>query len=252
MKDNLFIKDLYITRELSEKLINFLYEKTGLEWYVFRRKVDLFKALKEYVLSVIENFDDLEISFNDLKDYNNTVNECFWHSQSKERFVFVFTESEHDIIKDFCKKRNYAQETLTILIILYYLVNQNKQLKVKLSEFSDFFLCKGYSTVFWITNELTEKLKTCKAGGFEKNQRLFLKKALFYQMKWGKTPVLKSKKDEDWFRVSPQKTNWITSSFCAGSEAKEYISKTEYGSTLSIALLNSVNAYVDLSNKLLG
>lgn len=251
-KDGVFFqKDLYITREMKEKLIDFLSEKTGLEWYAFRKKSDIFESLKSYIIETINCFDELDISFEDLNNYCTVVDSCFLRNIRNERFYFKFTEEEYKTISDFCYRRGYQQKTVVLYIILCYFVNQkNTKLTVKLNSFTDFFLCKNYSTNLSVPGELLASFKTCKDPSFGNNYKLFLKKAFFYQITWDKIPLLKNN-DEEYFRVTPQKTGWTFLSFSSSYDVKKYITDKNYGSTVSVVILNAVNSYVKYANKVL-
>ena len=79
---------------------------------------------------------------------------------------------------------------------------------------------------------------------FRKNQQSYFRKALFWQIYFGRTPVLRYE-DEDYFRVTPQKTGWFKTLFFCSDIIKNYARNKNIGSTENIAILNTLNTYLD-------
>lgn len=246
MENDLLTKDVYITEELKSRLVGCLCRKTGLEWYMFRRKVDITQAIKQYVIETIECFDETEISFDGFDDYNEVAETCLapYPYNRNVRLTFKFTEDEALEVKKLCKRKGYQQETNVLNVILFALANSGKKLSASLSDFADFFLGQNYVTLFHVPSEIFRKIENCPGSNYKGNHRFFFKKVLFWQIKFGETPAI-TEGDENYFRVTPQKTNWRTISFCSTAETKNFISNKKYGSTLNVAFLNAVNAYIN-------
>ena len=128
-----------------------------------------------------------------------------------------------------------------IITALYALIMQGKIYEISLKEFSKFFFNKDKCIQIVIPSEIMEKLyKT----GFKNNQQAYFRKALFWQIYFGKTMPVRYE-DEDYFRVTPQKTGWFKTLFQCSDIIKNYARNRNLGSTENIAVLNALNTYLD-------
>lgn len=247
MKENLNLiqKDVYVTSRTKEKLIAFLCDKTGMEWYLFRRTADICTTLKDYIIETIECYSESYICFDDLEDYQESIENCFLTKVKNERLPFFFTKEESQLLSDFCCKNNFQQETAVLQTIMLSLINHNKKYKVRLDDFAKFFLTKNYKTILSIPSEIINKINRLENPIFKKNYNLFLKHAIFWQIHFGETPILNTLKDEEYYKVTPQKINWIRVGFSCGMEVKKFIQTKKYGSTATVSLLNAINSYAD-------
>lgn len=234
-------KDVYITEEQKEQVVDFLSRKTGMEWYMFRHAGEITNAVKPYLMEMIKCFDEAKISFDSHEEYINTCEGCIQRFGKKFRLTFSFTEDEFELIKETANENHFINMVDFIITVLYALVMQGKSYEIPLREFAKFFFNREMQMQIVIPSEIMEKLNKTD---FRKNQQTYFRKALFWQIYFGKTPILKFE-DEDYFRVTPQKTGWFKTLFLCSDIIKSYARNKNIGSTNNIAILNALNAYLD-------
>lgn len=234
-------KDVYIADEQKEQVVDFLSKKTGMEWYMFRHAGEITNAVKPYLLEMVKGFDEAKISFDSHEEYINTCEDCIQRFGKKFRLTFSFTEEEFDLMKETAGKNHFVNMVDFIITILYALIMQGKAYEISLKEFSKFFFNKEKRIQIVIPSEIMEKLRRTD---FRKNQQSYFRKALFWQIYFGRTPVLRYE-DEDYFRVTPQKTGWFKTLFFCSDIIKNYARNKNIGSTENIAILNTLNTYLD-------
>lgn len=234
-------KDVYIAVEQKEKIVDYLSEKTGMEWYMFRHSGEITNAVKPYLMEMVKGFDEAKISFNSHKEYIDTCEYCIQRFGKKVRLTFSFTEEEFELMKETAERNHFINMVDFIITVLYALIMQGKTYEVSLKEFSKFFFNKAKRIQIVIPSEIMEKLyKT----DFKNNQQSYFRKALFWQIYFGKTMPVKYE-DEAYFRVTPQKTGWFKTLFQCSDIIKDYARNRNLGSTESIAVLNILNTYLD-------
>lgn len=234
-------KDVYIADEQKEQVVDFLSRKTGMEWYMFRRAGEITNAVKPYLMEMVKGFDEAKISFDSHEEYINTCEDCIQRFGKKFRLTFSFTEEEFELMKETASKNHFVNMVDFIITILYALIMQGKAYEISLKEFSKFFFNKEKRIQIVIPSEIMEKLRRTD---FRKNQQSYFRKALFWQIYFGRTPVLRYE-DEDYFRVTPQKTGWFKTLFFCSDIIKNYARNKNIGSTENIAILNTLNTYLD-------
>lgn len=234
-------KDVYIADEQKEQVVDFLSRKTGMEWYMFRRAGEITNAVKPYLMEMVKGFDEAKISFDSHEEYINTCEDCIQRFGKKYRLTFSFTEEEFELMKETAGKNHFVNMVDFIITILYALIMQGKAYEISLKEFSKFFFNKEKQIQIVIPREIMEKLRRTD---FRKNQQSYFRKALFWQIYFGRTPVLRYE-DEDYFRVTPQKTGWFKTLFFCSDIIKNYARNKNIGSTENIAILNTLNTYLD-------
>lgn len=234
-------KDVYIMKEQKEQIIDFLSKKTGMEWYMFRRAGEITKAVKPYLMETVKCFDDVKISFDSHDDFINSCESCIQRFRKTFRLTFTFTEEEFELMKKTASENHFINMVDFITTILYAMTMQNKTYEISLKEFSEFFFSRELQTQIIIPYEIMAKLERTD---FKKNQQTFFRKALFWQIYFGKTPVLKFEEEEK-LRVTPQKTGWFKTLFNCSGIVKNYARNRNLGSTYNFAILNTLNAYLD-------
>ena len=118
---------------------------------------------------------------------------------------------------------------------------QERTYEISLKEFSKFFFNREKTMQITIPSEIMKKLEQTN---FKKNQQTYFRKVLFWQIYFGQTPVLRYE-NEDYFRVTPQKTGWFKTFFFCSEIIKNYAKNKNIGSTENIAVLNILNTYLD-------
>ena len=236
-----FIKDVYIVDSHKEKIIDFLTKKTGLEWYMFRHAGEIMHAVKPYLMEMVKGFEDAKISFDSHEEYIRTCEYCIQRFGKKFRISFSFTEEEIALIKETASKNYFTNLVDFITTVLYALVMQGKCYEIPLKEFSEFFFSREKSSQLTIPGEIMKKLEQTD---FKKNKQTYFRKVLFWQIYFGKTPVLRYE-NEDYFRVTPQKTGWFKTFFLCSDIIKKFARNKNIGSTENIAVLNILNTYLD-------
>lgn len=234
-------KDVYIAVEHKEKVVDFLSKKTGMEWYMFRHAGEITNAVKPYFMEMVKGFDEAKISFDSHEEYIDTCEYCIQRFRKKVRLTFSFTEEEFALMKETAKKNSFINMVDFISTVLYALVMQNKTYEISLKEFSYFFFNKNRLVQITIPFEIMEKLDRTS---FKKNQQTYFRKALFWQIYFGKTLLIKYE-EEEYFRVTPQKTGWFKTLFKCSDIIKNYARNKNLGSTENVAILNSLNTYLD-------
>ena len=234
-------KDVYITEEHKEKIVDYLSQKTGMEWYMFRHAGEITNAIKPYFMEMVKGFDDAKISFASHEEYIDTCDYCIQRYGKKCRLTFTFSEEEYELVKNTACRNYYISLVDFINTTLYALIMQNKSYEVSLREFAKFFFNREIQVQVTIPNEIMVKLRQT---AFKKNQQSYFRKVLFWQIYFEKTPVLKYE-EEDYFRVTPQKTGWFKTIFFCSDIVKNYALNKNLGSTYSVAILNTLNAYLD-------
>lgn len=242
-KSKLIHKDLHITESLRNRLVEFLVKKTGLEWYYFLKAGDITKELKRYLLDYARCFSDLSVSFDSQKDFDISCRDCF-EERGTFRLIFIFKPEEYEVFVNLCNKYNVKTYNHIFFILLTAIINQNKKLSIPLETFTTFFVSKGNRVVLLIPSEIVQKLSN---AGFDKEKKksYFLRKALLYQIYFGKTNDIK---DPQYFKVTPQKTNWIKTLFLTNNEITNYIINNSTRKTRHITLLNNINTYLEELN----
>lgn len=234
-------KDVYIAVGQKEKIVDFLSKKTGMEWYMFRHSGEITKAVKPYLMEMVKGFDEAKISFNSHEEYIDTCECCIQRFGKKVRLTFSFSEEEFALMKETAERNYFINMVDFIITALYALIMQGKIYEISLKEFSKFFFNKDKCIQIVIPSEIMEKLyKT----GFKNNQQAYFRKALFWQIYFGKTMPVRYE-DEDYFRVTPQKTGWFKTLFQCSDIIKNYARNRNLGSTENIAVLNALNTYLD-------
>lgn len=236
-----FLKDVYISDAHKEKIVDFLTKKTGMEWYVFRRAGEITSAVKPYLIEMVKGFDDAKISFESHEEYLNTCEYCIQRFGKRFRVTFSFSKEEFALIKETASKNCFTNLVDFIITILYALVMQERTYEISLKEFSKFFFNREKTMQITIPSEIMKKLEQTN---FKKNQQTYFRKVLFWQIYFGQTPVLRYE-NEDYFRVTPQKTGWFKTFFFCSEIIKNYAKNKNIGSTENIAVLNILNTYLD-------
>lgn len=234
-------KDVYIAAEHKEKVVDFLSKKTGMEWYMFRHAGEITNAVKPYLMEMIKGFDEAKISFGSHEEYIDTCAYCIQRFGKKFRLTFSFTEEEFELMKKTAKRNHFVNMVDFITTLLYALIMQGKNYEISLKEFSKFFFSKEKKMQIVIPYEIMEKLgKT----DFRDNQQAYFRKALFWQIYFGKTLPVRYE-EEEYFRVTPQKTGWFKTLFQCSDIIKNYARNKNLGSTENVAILNTLNTYLD-------
>lgn len=236
-----YLKDVYVFNNHKEKIINFLAKKTGMEWYMFRRASEIMNAVKPYFMEMVKGFDDAKISFDSHEEYIKTCEYCIQRFGKNFRITFSFTEEEITLIKETANKNKFINLVDFITTVLYALVMQGKTYEIPLKEFSEFFFSREKTAQLTIPGEIMKKLEKTD---FKKNHQTYFLKVVFWQIYFGETSVLK-KENEDYFRVTPQKTGWFKTFFFCSDILKNYAKNKNIGSTENIAVLNILNTYLD-------
>jgi len=234
-------KDVYIAIEHKEKVVDFLSKKTGMEWYMFRHAGEISNAVKPYFMEMVKGFDEARISFESHEEYIDTCECCIQRFGKKVRLTFSFTEEEFELMKETAKRNHFINMVDFIITVLYALIMQGKVYEISLKEFSYFFFNRDKQVQITIPFEIMEKLKRTS---FMKNQQTYFRKALFWQIYFGKTLPVRYE-EEDYFRITPQKTGWFKTLFQCSDIIKNYARNRNLGSTESIAVLNILNTYLD-------
>lgn len=234
-------KDVYIAVEQKEKIVDFLSKKTGMEWYMFRHAGEITNAVKPYLIELVKGFDESKISFDSHEEYIDTCTYCIQRFGKKFRLTFSFTEEEFDLMKETAKRNSFINMVDFITTVLYALIMQEKTYEISLKEFSRFFFNKDKRMQIVIPYEIMEKLRRTD---FKTNQQSYFRKVLFWQIYFGKTLPIKYE-EEEYFRVTPQKTNWFRALFQCSDIIKNYARNKNLGSTENIAILNALNTYLD-------
>lgn len=235
------LKDVYIADAHKEKIVDFLTKKTGMEWYMFRRAVEITNAVKPYLMEMVKNFDDAIISFESHEEYINTCEYCIQRFGKNFRITFSFTEEEFELIKKTAERYYFINLVDFITTVLYALVMQGKTYEIQLKDFSEFFFSKEKVIQLTIPGEIMNKLERTD---FKKNRQTYFRKVLFWQIYFEQTPVLRYE-NEDYFRVTPQKTGWYKTLFSCSKILKAYALNKNVGSTINIAILNTINTYLE-------
>lgn len=234
-------KDVYIAVEHKEKVVDFLSKKTGMEWYMFRHAGEITNAVKPYLMEMVKGFDEAKISFDSHEEYIDTCEYCIQRFGKKVRLTFSFTEEEFDLMKETAKRNHFINMVDFIITVLYALIMQGKTYEISLKEFSKFFFNKDKQVQITIPYEIMKKLSRTD---FKNNQQAYFRKAVFWQIYFGKTLPIRYE-EEDYFRVTPQKTGWYKTLFQCSDIIKSYARNKNLGSTENIAILNILNTYLD-------
>lgn len=144
-------------------------------------------------------------------------------------------------MKETAKRNSFINMVDFITTVLYALIMQEKTYEISLKEFSRFFFNKDKRMQIVIPYEIMEKLRRTD---FKTNQQSYFRKVLFWQIYFGKTLPIKYE-EEEYFRVTPQKTNWFRALFQCSDIIKNYARNKNLGSTENIAILNALNTYLD-------
>ncbi len=151
-------KDVYIAVEQKEKVVDFLSKKTGMEWYMFRRAVEITNAIKPFLMEMVKGFDEAKISFSSHEEYRDTCEYCIQRFGKKVRLTFSFTEEEFELMKETAERNHFINMVDFITTILYALIMQGKAYEISLGEFSKFFFSKEKRMQLVIPCEIMEKL----------------------------------------------------------------------------------------------
>ena len=234
-------KDVYIAVEHKEKIVDFLSKKTGMEWYMFRHAGEITSAVKPYFMEMVKGFDEARISFESHEEYIDTCEYCIQRFGKKVRLTFSFTEEEFALMRETAGKNSFINMVDFIITVLYALVMQGKVYEIFLKEFSYFFFNRDKQVQIVIPFEIMEKLNRTS---FAKNNQAYFRKALFWQIYFGKTLPVRHE-EEDYFRITPQKTGWFKTLFQCSDIIKKYARNKNLGSTENVAILNTLNTYLD-------
>lgn len=231
-------KDIYIKNQLKEMLVNFLTKKTGLEWYMFRRPSEITNAIKPYLMERVNSFSEARINFT-RSEYEETI-DCIQQFNRNYRITFNFTKEEYTKIKDKAIENGISNLVNFINTILYSLCLQSNKNGVLLKDFVNFFFSKETAIHLVIPFEINEKLKKTS---YCENRQAFFRKALFWQIYFSQPQTLETP-DDDFYRVTPEKTGWTATNIIGCSGIKKYIKNRKLGSTNNIVLLKILNNYL--------
>lgn len=234
-------KDVYIAEKHKEMIVDFLSKKTGMEWYMFRHAGEITNSVKPYFMEMVKGFDEAKISFDSHEEYIDTCEYCIQRFGKKVRLTFSFTEEEFELMKETAQNNSFINMVDFIITVLYALAMQGKSYEISLKEFSYFFFNKDKQVQITIPFEIMEKLNRTS---FKKNQQTYFRKAMFWQIYFGKTLPIRYE-EEDYFRVTPQKTGWFKTLFQCSDIIKNYARNKNLGSTENVAILNTLNTYLD-------
>ena len=234
-------KGIYIAVEQKEAIVDFLTKKTGMEWYMFRRAGEITSAVKPYFMEMIKGFNEAKISFDSHDEYINTCECCIQRFGKKVRLTFNFTEEEFELMKKTAEENSFINLVDFMVTILYALVMQNKTYEISLKDFANFFFNRNLQVQVTIPFEIMEKLKQTD---FKYNQQTYFRKVLFWQIYFGKTNPIRYEQEE-YFRITPQKTGWFKSLIQCSDIIKNYARNKNLGSTENVAILNTLNTYLD-------
>ena len=185
--------------------------------------------------------EEAKISFDSHEEYIDTCEYCIQRFGKKVRLTFSFTEEEFELMKETAQKNSFINMVDFIITVLYALAMQGKTYEISLKEFSYFFFNKDKQVQITIPFEIMEKLNRTS---FKKNQQTYFRKAMFWQIYFGKTLPIRYE-EEDYFRVTPQKTGWFKTLFQCSDIIKNYARNKNLGSTENVAILNTLNTYLD-------
>lgn len=234
-------KDVYITETLKDLLVEFLCKKTGLEWYMFRRSSEIMNAIKPYFLEAADCFYESSVSFDGREQYESTLSRCLRRTRKTFRLTFVLEEEDREKIRRIAEDMGFGRLADLYSLILFSLTAQGKPLTASLRDFADFFYSQKSSILLEIPGVIAEKLERTD---YRDCRQMFYRRAFFWQMRFGETPSLRYE-DEEYYRVTSQKTGWRSTMIVCSEQLKEFARNRNLGSTNCVVLANALNAYLD-------
>lgn len=240
MNDGFILKDFHISQGLKDRLLDFLQEKTGMEWFCFKKRCFFTETLKPYFMEHVNCIEKLMISFQDFEDYElkiGFVAPC----QKKIRQTFKFTKEEIETIEKKMKAYGYEVFTEFVVYILLSLVCQGNVCSVNLRTFTDYFINRKEMYNFVIPGPLLAKLENTS---FKNLRTFYIKKAFFY-MQFFNPPKALTVKENEKYRVTNMSTGWKHCVMYGSPDIKEFISNRNYGSTQNIAVANILDSYLE-------